>query len=106
MATGWFNSSNRRSTSRATRSVLLLRSSRSSRCSNQKVADPSRGLISDTSISKAASLAQLIADYETGIITGRRKISELADLRSRWASGGGAAIKEEFAASYAKANGR
>ncbi len=70
-----------------------------------QVTDPSSGLFSDTKISKAASLDQLIQDYETGIVTGRRNISELADLRSRWASGGGTAVKKELAQSYKKANG-
>jgi putative aldouronate transport system substrate-binding protein len=67
------------------------------------VADPSIGLVSNTAISKAAALKQLIVDYESGIVTGRRSIQELADLRSRWKSGGGDAMKKEFAASYAAA---
>ncbi|WP_156253936.1 extracellular solute-binding protein [Pseudactinotalea terrae] len=68
------------------------------------VTDPSRGLYSDEKVSKAASLAQLIDDYQVGIITGRRDISELDDLRSRWATGGGDTIKTELGESYAVAN--
>lgn len=70
-----------------------------------QVADPSVGLLSDTDVSRAASLSQLIEDYEIGIITGRRDIAELGDLRSRWASSGGDQVKREYAESYRAANG-
>lgn len=64
------------------------------------VTDPSRGLYSDEKVAKAASLTQLILDFQNGIVTGRRDISELSELRSRWASGGGDTIKRELAESY------
>lgn len=59
--------------------------------------NPVANLDSETSYSKGDALSTMVTDYTPGIVTGRRPLSELADLRKRWASGGGDAMRAEYA---------
>lgn len=61
------------------------------------VPNPVANLDSETSYSKGDALSTMVTDYTQGIVTGRRPLSELADLRKRWASGGGDAMRAEYA---------
>ncbi|HHU37941.1 MAG TPA: hypothetical protein GXZ45_01435 [Propionibacterium sp.] len=38
----------------------------------------------------------MVNDYVLGMVTGRRPLSDLSDLRERWAAGGGDAMRAEF----------
>lgn len=60
------------------------------------VPNPVANLDSETSYSKGDALSTLVTDYTQGIVTGRRPLSELADLRKRWAAGGGDAMRAEY----------
>ena len=60
------------------------------------VPNPVANLDSETSFSKGDALSTLVNDYAQGIVTGRRKISELADMRKRWQAGGGDAMRAEY----------
>jgi putative aldouronate transport system substrate-binding protein len=60
------------------------------------IADPTWGLMSDTNNRKAAALRQIEDDYQFGIITGRRPISDLKTWREEWKKGGGDDIRKEF----------
>lgn len=60
------------------------------------VPNPVANLDSEASYSKGDALSTLVNDYTLGIITGRRPISDLADLRKRWAAGGGDEMRAEF----------
>lgn len=60
------------------------------------VHNPVANLDSETSFSKGDALSSLVTDYTQGIVTGRRPMSDLADLRKRWQAGGGDAMRAEF----------
>ena len=60
------------------------------------IEDPTLGLFSPTAVSTSGTQAQLYTDYAMGIITGRRPLSDVAEWRSRWKSGGGNATRTEF----------
>ena len=60
------------------------------------VTNPVANLDSETSYSKGDALSTLVNDYVLGIVTGRRPVSDIADLRKRWSSGGGDAMRAEF----------
>jgi putative aldouronate transport system substrate-binding protein len=60
------------------------------------VTDPTLGLISETNIRSAAALRQLEDDYQLGIITGRRPMSDLEQWRNEWRSQGGDDVRSEF----------
>jgi putative aldouronate transport system substrate-binding protein len=60
------------------------------------VTDPTASLDSPTSFSKGDALAQTIQDYTQAIITGRKPVSALSELRQRWKSGGGDQIRKEL----------
>lgn len=60
------------------------------------VPDPTASLDSLTSFSKGDALSQMIQDYTQGIVTGRKPISALKDMRQRWKSGGGDQIRHEL----------
>lgn len=66
------------------------------------VADPTVNLISQSSVSKGPALQQNLNDAFVGIVTGRKPVSALKELRSRWAGQGGDAIRREFEQSLAK----
>jgi len=59
-------------------------------------ADPTAGLDSATSFSKGDALSAMTQDYTNQIITGRKKIGELDDMRKKWKSGGGDDIRKEY----------
>jgi putative aldouronate transport system substrate-binding protein len=67
------------------------------------IPDPTQGLISDTNIRKAAALRQLEDDYQFGIITGRRPMSDLKVWRDEWKKAGGDTIRKEFEESLQRA---
>ena len=58
--------------------------------------DPTAGLDSPTSFSKGDALSQLTQDYLNAIVTGRKPVSDLAEMRERWRSQGGDQIRKEF----------
>lgn len=60
------------------------------------VPDPTTGLDSESSYSKGDALAALEQDYVNAIVTGRRPLSDLAELRERWKANGGDDIRREF----------
>lgn len=60
------------------------------------VPNPTAGLDSPTSYTKGDALAQLAQSYEQEIVTGRKSIDDLEDLRSRWKSGGGDQMRSEY----------
>lgn len=60
------------------------------------VADPTAGLDSPTSFSKGDALAQIIQNYTQAIVTGRKPVSALDEMRDRWKAGGGDQMREEF----------
>lgn len=62
------------------------------------VANPANGLDSEASFSKGDALAAMVLDYEGGVVTGRRPLSDLADLRKRWRNGGGDQMRSELEA--------
>lgn len=62
------------------------------------VDDPAKGLDSDASFSKGDALSAMVLDYEGGIVTGRRPVSDLAELRDRWRKGGGDQMRSELEA--------
>ncbi|BBA96268.1 putative ABC-type sugar transport system periplasmic component [Actinacidiphila reveromycinica] len=66
------------------------------------VADPTVNLISQSSVSKGPALQQNLNDAFVGIVTGRKPVSALKELRSQWSGQGGDAIRREFQQSLAK----
>jgi putative aldouronate transport system substrate-binding protein len=69
------------------------------------IPDPTWGLVSDTNNRKAAALRQIEDDYQFGIITGRRPMSDLAVWRDEWKKGGGEDIRKEFEESLQQTKG-
>jgi putative aldouronate transport system substrate-binding protein len=64
---------------------------------------PTAGLVSETDQDKGASLDKAITDTMTDIVVGRKKLSDWDAAVKSWQSGGGTAIAEEYAKSYAQA---
>ncbi len=62
------------------------------------VANPANGHDSEASFPKGDALAAMVLDYEGGVVTGRRPLSDLADLRKRWRNGGGDQMRSELEA--------
>lgn len=60
------------------------------------IADPTVGLDSEASFSKGDALSTIVNDYEVGIVTGRREMSELEEMRTRWRDSGGDQMRGEF----------
>jgi len=60
------------------------------------VDDPTAGLDSKTSYSKGDALATITQDYVNGIVTGRKNISELKEMRARWKKNGGDQERKEY----------
>lgn len=65
------------------------------------VADPAAGLDSQTSYSKGDALSTIVLDYVNAIVTGRRPVSDLAEMRKRWKAGGGDDMRSELETSLA-----
>jgi putative aldouronate transport system substrate-binding protein len=66
---------------------------------------PTVGLVSETALTKAASLTKPVNDMVTDIIVGRKKLSEWDGVVKTYLSGGGSQINQEYSEAYAKANG-
>ena len=66
------------------------------------VADPSIGLFSPTDLSLSGTLNTAFFDGIGEIVTGRRPLSTLDQLRQTWRSAGGDRIRGEFEQSYAE----
>ncbi len=62
------------------------------------VGNPAGGLDSETAFSTGDALAAMVLDYEGGIVTGRRPLSDLNELRDRWRKGGGDQMRSELEA--------
>lgn len=60
------------------------------------VADPTAGLDSETSYSRGDALSAIELDYVNAIVTGRKPVSALAELRTRWKSNGGDTMRGEL----------
>lgn len=60
------------------------------------VPDPTAGLDSESSYSKGDALAALVQDHVNGIVTGRRPIGDLQELRKRWKINGGDDVRREY----------
>lgn len=67
------------------------------------VDDPTAGIDSAASFSKGDALAALVQDYVNGIVTGRKPVSDIAELRKRWKANGGDKVREELQAGIAEA---
>jgi putative aldouronate transport system substrate-binding protein len=65
--------------------------------------DPTTGLISNTWLSKAASLNQLVNDKVTDILAGRAAVSGWDELISTWRQQGGDQARTEFEKALAEA---
>lgn len=65
------------------------------------VQDPTTGLDSETSFSKGDALSAIVQDYVNAIITGRRPIADLAEMRKRWKANGGDDMRAELEKSLA-----
>ena len=57
---------------------------------------PCQGLVSDTDIRESEQIRQIEDDYQFGIITGRRPLSDLNKWRSEWKKAGGDKIRSEY----------
>lgn len=66
--------------------------------------NPTTGLVSDAAVRSSAALSKINGDYEVGIITGRRSLSELTEWRGRWRTAGGDESRKEFQDSLERAN--
>ena len=62
------------------------------------VGNPAGGLDSEAAFSTGDALAAMVLDYEGGIVTGRRPLSDLNELRDRWRKGGGDQMGSELEA--------
>ncbi len=62
------------------------------------VENPANGLDSEASFAKGDALSAMVLDYEGGIVTGRRPLSDLDDLRNRWRKSGGDQMRSELEA--------
>lgn len=60
------------------------------------VENPAKTLDSETSFSKGDALAGIVQDYTSAIVTNRRPVSDLAELRKRWKENGGDQIRTEL----------
>ena len=60
------------------------------------IADPTRGLFSNTNATKNATIDKAFNDSINEIIQGRQPESGLDDLISKWKSGGGDTIRSEY----------
>jgi putative aldouronate transport system substrate-binding protein len=69
------------------------------------IPDPTWGLVSDTNNRKAAALRQIEDDFQFGIITGRRPMTDLAKWRDEWKRGGGEDIRKELEESLQRSQG-
>jgi putative aldouronate transport system substrate-binding protein len=67
------------------------------------IPNPVQGLISDTDIRQGAAIRQLEDDYQNGIITGRRPMSDLKAWRDAWKKAGGDNIRKEYQESLQRA---
>jgi len=66
------------------------------------IPDPTVNLVSQTQVSKGPSLQQKLNDDFVGIVTGRKPVSALKELRSQWAGQGGDQIRREYEQSLTK----
>jgi len=66
------------------------------------VADPTVGLDSETSFSKGDALSSIVQDYVNAIVTGRRPVSDVAEMRKRWKANGGDDMRTELETSLAE----
>ena len=60
------------------------------------VEDPTAGLDSKTSYSRGDALSSIVQDYVNAIVTGRKPVSAVAELRKRWKANGGDTMREEY----------
>lgn len=60
------------------------------------LADPTAGLDSQTSYSKGDALSSTVQDYVNAIVTGRKPVSALTEMRARWKKGGGNQMRKEY----------
>lgn len=67
------------------------------------VSDPTAGLDSETSYSKGDALSSIVQDYVNAIVTGRKPVSDLMELRKRWKGNGGDEMREEYEKAIAEA---
>ena len=67
------------------------------------IPDPTQGLISDTYTRKFAAVKQINDDYEIGIITGRRPLSDLSAWRDEVKNSGLDQMRKEFQESLQRA---
>jgi len=68
------------------------------------IADPTRGLYSNTNATKNATISTAFNDGVNEIIQGRKPMSDLNDQIKRWKSGGGDDIRSEFEEELQKAS--
>jgi putative aldouronate transport system substrate-binding protein len=60
------------------------------------VPDPTAGLDSETSYSRGDALSSIALDYVNAIVTGRKPVSSLSELRKRWKANGGDKMRAEY----------
>lgn len=66
--------------------------------------DPTTGLVSNTWLSKAAPLNQMVSDKVMEVLAGRASVSSWGDLVSAWRSQGGDQARAEFEQALANAS--
>jgi putative aldouronate transport system substrate-binding protein len=67
------------------------------------IPDPTQGLVSDTFNRKFAAIKQINDDYEIGLVTGRRPLSDLKNWREDFKKSGGEDMRKEFEESLQRA---
>lgn len=67
--------------------------------------DPTVGLVSRTAMRQSSALSQLVTDYTNQIVSGRKPIKAIGELRQQWRKRGGDAIRNEFQESMSRVAG-
>lgn len=68
--------------------------------------DPTVGLVSQTWIRKSPSLTTMITDYTNQIVSGRKPVSAVKELRRKWQDQGGNTSRSEYEESARRASKR
>ncbi|MFE6734929.1 extracellular solute-binding protein [Microbacterium sp. NPDC057650] len=60
------------------------------------VDNPVAGIVNQAKIKKDAALTQVITDYQNGMVTGRKPVTQVKEFRKAWLSQGGQAVLDEY----------
>ncbi|MBE1609158.1 hypothetical protein [Actinopolymorpha pittospori] len=67
--------------------------------------DPTVGLVSRTAMRQSSALSQLVTDYTNQIVSGRKPVNAVGELRQQWRSRGGDRIRDEYQESGSRVAG-